>query len=158
MFHQNPDIKHAFISYCYKNLNVLSSKLVHQYLLSTTLPALLEERKKETNNDGMSLGDLLRENNLSSLHVNTVGNWLRILGFKYCTRKTHYYNDKHKSKENITYCMEFIKHYFEYKRKQLHSNKREVSNFYMKEGGLIHPWIWKNTLYLVHVMYMETDK
>ena len=32
-FNNNPDVKDAFISYCYKNLSTLTAKMLHEYML-----------------------------------------------------------------------------------------------------------------------------
>ena len=84
---QNPDVKEAVMLYCNENLGTLSSELLHEYLFSTCLPSLLKRRQIETNNMSMTMKELLKENNLLTLHLRTVGRWLISLGFKYCTQK-----------------------------------------------------------------------
>ena len=64
----------------------------------------------------MAIKDHLGVNSLQTLHMHTVSNWIDVLGFKFCNYKKNYNNDKHKSLENITYCKNFIKKYFKYKR------------------------------------------
>ena len=105
---ENPDLKEALLSFCNKNLSILSAKLVHTYLFTKALPSLLEKQKKESQNHDMTITDLLQENNLRILHVHTVGNWLNLLGLKFCARRRNYSNDKHESPENITCQMDFI--------------------------------------------------
>ena len=110
----NPELKDTLIAICNKNLSTLSAELVHSFHFITALPCLLEQRQIESNNPDMTISDLLQENNLQTLHVHTVNNWLNCLGHKYCSRKQNYYNDKHKSKENIAYWMKFIGRYLSY--------------------------------------------
>ena len=67
LFSSNPDLQEGFVLYCYKHLSTLSAELLHNYLFSTTLPSLLERRRTETNNNDMTMQDLLHENNLQTL-------------------------------------------------------------------------------------------
>ena len=60
----------------------------------------------------MTMKEMLQENKLSTLHLKTASNWLLTLGFKCSDRKEDYYNEKHKSKENVSYHKKFIKRYF----------------------------------------------
>lgn len=113
LFEVNPDIKEAVIQYSNDNLSVLSGELLHSFITDKCLPTLLETRCTETNNQSMTMSELLQENKLTSFHPRTVNNWIKLLGFKYSERKKTY-NDKHKSIENISYCHHFIKRYFKY--------------------------------------------
>ena len=79
LFTKNPDLKDGFVSYCYKNISILSNKLMQTYLFSTALPSLLEKRKIETHNYEMRLQELLHKNNLTTLHPKTVGNRINLL-------------------------------------------------------------------------------
>ena len=114
LFTSNPDLKDAFLSYCYENLSNLSAEMLQEYLFKVCLPALLKQRIAETNNADMTIRDVLKENHLQTLSVRTINVWLSKFGFKYSPRKKNYYNDKHESEANVAYRHEFIKRYFDY--------------------------------------------
>ena len=83
----NPDLKDAIITFCNENLVVISSELLHSYLVETCLPTLLSQRQAETKTPSMTMAELLKENRLNTLHPRTVNNWLLLLGYKYSPRK-----------------------------------------------------------------------
>ena len=86
----NPDLKEAVVNFCNENLSTLSAELLHNYITETCIPALLKTRRNETNNPTMTIDELLRENQLKSLHPRTVNNWMAQLGFTYQPRKKTY--------------------------------------------------------------------
>ena len=43
--------------------------------------------------------ELLKESHLTKVHIDTVYRWMRLLGFKYETRKKHFYVDTHNKPE-----------------------------------------------------------
>ena len=87
LFYANPEIKDAFMTNCYENLSNLSTKLLHEYLVSVCLPILLKRRQTENGNCDMTIKDSLIENGLRTFNIRTVQNWLAMLGFKYCACK-----------------------------------------------------------------------
>jgi transposase len=61
------------------------------YLHTIALPALLLQRREELADETFETTDLLRENRLTKLTLETVYRWLDRLGFKYEARKKGYY-------------------------------------------------------------------
>ena len=104
----NPDLKSAVVTYCNDNLAMLTAESLHNYITTKCLPTLLLTRQKENADPTMTMKQLLQENRLQTFHPRTVNNLMNILGYKYCTCKKNYYNDKHESKQNILCRYKFI--------------------------------------------------
>ena len=109
----NPDLTQAIITYCNNNLLHLTATEVQEYIINTCLPELLEKRKKELQNDNIDMDFLKKENNIKTVCKQTVTNWLKILGFRYCERKKSYYCDSHEKPENVAYRYKYIDRYLE---------------------------------------------
>jgi hypothetical protein len=114
MLERNPDFTRSIIRYAKTNLNELSAELLFNYLHQIALPALLLQRKEELVDDTFDIVDLLRENRLTKLTLETVYRWLDRLGFKYEARKKGYYVDNHEKPETVTYRRHFVKRYLKY--------------------------------------------
>ena len=115
----NPDFTQSLIAYCKQNLNDLSAKRVLTYLHMIALPALLEERRKELGDEDdpsctFDMDDLLKENRLTKLTLETVYRWFHRLGFKYEARKKGYYVDTHEKPDTVVYRRYFLKRYLAY--------------------------------------------
>ena len=113
LFSDNPDLFQQTTDFCRQNINSLSCEVVHQYLLDTALPKLVQSIQKDSQKD-FSMDDLFRMYNLKTLNVKTIQNWMNRLGFKYEPRKKSYYVDTHETPENVAYRSKFISKYFEY--------------------------------------------
>jgi len=114
MLERNPDFARSVIRYAKTNLNELSAELLLNYLHTIALPALLLQRQKELVDENFEITDLLRENRLTKLTLETVYRWLGRLGFKYEARKKGYYVDNHEKPETVAYRRHFIKRYLKY--------------------------------------------
>jgi DNA-binding transcriptional regulator YhcF (GntR family) len=114
MLERNPDFTRSVIRYAKTNLNELSAELLFNYLHTIALPALLLQRREELGDATLEITDLLRENRLTKLTLETVYRWLDRLGFKYEARKKGYYVDNHEKPETVAYCRHFIKRYLKY--------------------------------------------
>jgi DNA-binding transcriptional regulator YhcF (GntR family) len=114
MLERNPDFTRSVIRYAKTNLNELSAELLFNYLHTIALPALLLQRREELGDATLEITDLLRENRLTKLTLETVYRWLDRLGFKYEARKKGYYVDNHEKPETVAYRRHFIKRYLKY--------------------------------------------
>jgi hypothetical protein len=114
MLERNPDFTRSIIRYAKTNLKELSAELLFNYLHTIALPALLLQRREEIADDTFEISDLLRENRLTKLTLETVYRWLDRLGFKYEARKKGYYVDNHEKPETVSYRRHFIKRYLKY--------------------------------------------
>ena len=117
MLDSNPDLKEYLVTYAKENLSNLTAELLYSYLQETAMPALLEQRRRETGNGEMTMEELLKENQLKTLTLRTIYNWMDRLGFKYETRKKCYYVDNHEKPENVSYRGKFIDRYLEYEKR-----------------------------------------
>jgi hypothetical protein len=88
--------------------------LLFNYLHTITLPALLLQRREELADETFETTDLLRENRLTKLTLETIHRWLDRLGFKYEAKKKGYYVDNHEKPETVAYRRHFIKCYLKY--------------------------------------------
>jgi hypothetical protein len=60
---------------------------------------------------------LLGKYGLTKKRPSTCCNWLRQLGFLYCSQKKGYFVDRHEKPTTVAYRVAFISHYFEYERR-----------------------------------------
>jgi hypothetical protein len=102
------------IRYAKTNLNELSAELMFNYLHIIALPVFLLQRREELGNENYETIDLVRENQLSKLTLETLYGWLDRLGFNYEARKKGYYVDNHKKPEMVGYHRHFAKRYLKY--------------------------------------------
>jgi hypothetical protein len=114
MLERNPDFTRSIIGYAKTKLNELSAELLFNYLHTIALPALLLQRQEELADNNFEMTDLLRENRLTKLTLETVYRWLDRLGFKYEARKKGYYVDNHEKPETVAYRRHFVKRYLKY--------------------------------------------
>jgi DNA-binding transcriptional regulator YhcF (GntR family) len=114
MLERNPDFTRSVVRYAKTNLKELSAELLFNYLHEIALPALLLQRREELGDEAYETTDLLRENRLTKLTLETVYRWLDRLGFKYEARKKGYYVDNHEKPETVAYRRHFIKRYLKY--------------------------------------------
>ena len=75
--------------------------MLFNYLHTIALPALLLQRREELEDDTFETTNLLRENRLTKLTLETVDRWLDQLGFKYEARKKGYYVDNHEKQKRL---------------------------------------------------------
>jgi hypothetical protein len=90
LFQNNPDLFEAFLTYTRDNLDMLSTEMVHSYLLTIALPEVVRRRneEKEDDEDPDTIDMVLKESGVrKGLHHSTVHNWLKLLNFKYDVRK-----------------------------------------------------------------------
>jgi hypothetical protein len=111
MLERNPDFKRSLNWYAKTNLNELSAELLFNYLHTIALAALLLQRREELADETFETTDLLRENRLTKLTLETIYRWLDRLGFKYEARKKGYYVDNYEKPETVAYRRHFIKRY-----------------------------------------------
>jgi hypothetical protein len=114
MSERNPDFTRSVIRYAKTNLNELSAELLFNYPHTIALSALLLQRREELADETFETPDLLRENRLTKLTLETIYRWLDRLGFKYEARKKGYYVDNHEKPETVVYSHHFIKRYLKY--------------------------------------------
>jgi hypothetical protein len=114
MLDRNPDFTRSVTRFAKTNLNELSAEMLCNYLLSIALPVLLLQRQEELANDNFDMTDLLHENRLTKLTLETVYHWLDCLGFKYEARKKGYYVDNHGKPETVVYRHHFVKRYLKF--------------------------------------------
>ena len=117
MLDRNPDFARSVIKFAKRNLNDLSAEMMCNYLHTTALPELLRQRQEELDDKDFDIADLLRENRLTKLTLETVYRWLDRLGFKYEARKKGYYVDNHEKPETVSYRRHFVKRYLEYEKR-----------------------------------------
>jgi hypothetical protein len=103
MLDRNPDFTRSVIRFAKTNLTELSVEMLCNYLHTIALPVLLLQRQEELANDNFDMTDLLRENQLTKLTLETVYRWLDQLGFKYEARKKGYYVGNHEKPETVAY-------------------------------------------------------
>jgi hypothetical protein len=114
IFQNNPDLHQSLIAYARANLSTLSGELIHQYLFCTAIPGIVAKVKRETGQSEYDTAQFLSDNNLTTLSLNTVYNWLGLLGFTYSLSRKSYYVDSHEKPENTKYRAGFIKRYEAY--------------------------------------------
>ena len=90
MLEQNPDLKQALISFGKENLNELSAKRMSTYLHTIALPALLETKRQELEDDEYGMDKLLEAHGLTKVSLSTIYRWMDKLGFKYKPRRKGY--------------------------------------------------------------------
>jgi hypothetical protein len=76
MLERNLDFTLSVIQYAKTNLNELSAELLFDYLHTIALPALLMQRREELDDKTFETTDILRENRLTKLTLETVYRWL----------------------------------------------------------------------------------
>ena len=96
------------------NLDCLSGEFVFQYVVDKALPNILQEQRKELDDENFSMKELLRENGLTKINLTTIYPWMRKLGFKYEEWKKCYYVDNHDSESNVKYRRSMLQRYFKY--------------------------------------------
>ena len=111
ILHNNPDFFKEVLGFAKENLAELSGKAFYNYIYNVALPKLLRTRRKELRRSSFSMAELLQENHLSKLYIQTVYNWLHIIGFKYEVRKKTYYVDGHEKADVVRYRTNFCKRY-----------------------------------------------
>ena len=116
LLERNPDFKKGLVQYATSNLNELCAEFISAYLHDTALPALLKEYQEELENQGYTMFELLNGHSLTNLSIPTIYRWMRILGFKYESRKRCYYVDGHEKPETKTYRKKFIVRYFDHEK------------------------------------------
>ena len=116
LLHDNPDIKDSWDRWCDDNIDIVSAENLHHFLLHTALPQVVKKINEERDEDDekYTLTNLLNDNGLKVLTVQTVNVWMRQMGFKYEPRKKCYYVDTHNKPENVLYRKQFIQRYAEY--------------------------------------------
>jgi hypothetical protein len=106
--------------YARKHLAELSSEMLCEYLHNTVLPMLVkEDNGVEKDSEGYvdQVKPLLGKYGLTMICPSTCYNWLRQLGFLYCSQKKGYCVDGHEKPTTVTYRAAFISCHFEYKRR-----------------------------------------
>ncbi len=101
MLDRNPDFARSVMKFAKSNLNELSAEMMGNYLHTIALPKLLRQRQEALDDNEFDMTDLLRENRLTKLTLETVYRWLDRLGFKYEPRKKGYYVDNHENPESV---------------------------------------------------------
>ena len=114
IFNENPDCLKMMTNFCRENIKSLTVEAVHEFMLETALPKLLNKLLTKESKHIQTMSDLFAYYGLKNLHIKTIQNWMRSLGFKYEPRKIVYYIDTHETKENIKYRSEYIDTYFQY--------------------------------------------
>ena len=118
LLHDNPDIKESLDKWCDQNIDSVSAENIHHFLIHSALPQVVkkinQERKEHGDYEEYTLTNLLNDNGLKVLTIQTVNIWMRQMGFKYEPRKKCYYVDTHNKPENVEYRRNFIKRYAEY--------------------------------------------
>ena len=95
-----------------KNLDILGRKMMYLYIHDTLIPQNLEEMdpefrvqlEEEKDTDNV---ELFKRLNLTKLCADTVGIWLKKLGFLYDVVSNNYYVDRHEKKYDIWYIHKF---------------------------------------------------
>jgi hypothetical protein len=113
IFQNNPDLHQSLVSYARANLATLSGELIHQYLFNTAIPGIVTRVQRETGQE-YTTAQFLKDNNLTTLSLSTVYNWLGLLGFTYSLSRKSYYVDSHEKPENTKYRANFIRRYEAY--------------------------------------------
>ena len=136
LLENNPDLKEGLLKHAKENLNDLSGEMMFTYLHEVALPTLIENRRQELEDNDITLEDVLKENQLTKLTLNTVYRYMERLDFKYEPRKKCYYVDGHEKPETIAYREKYVKRYLKtefrmYRWIQLPKNEVEE----MKENG-----------------------
>jgi hypothetical protein len=117
MLDRNPDFTRSVITFAKQNVNELSAEMMCSYLHMFALPALLQQRKEELDNNNFELVDLLYENRLTKLTLATVYHWLDRLGYNYELRKKGCYVDNHEKPETVAYRRHFIKLHLQFEER-----------------------------------------
>ena len=109
----HPDLYEGLMSYCSTNLSHLSAESIHAYLFDKGLPEIVKKIEKERS-CAYTIQMLLLESGLKKVCIQTINNWMQLLGFKYEPRKKCYYVDNHEKPENVIYRKGYIHRYFQY--------------------------------------------
>jgi hypothetical protein len=104
----NPGLYEAFMSHARSNLASLSAEMMHHYLFSTAIPAVLLWIQKVKRMSEYTMQHFFNDNNLTVLTTRTVSSWMLKLGFVYSPNKKTYYVNSHEKPDNIQYRMQFI--------------------------------------------------
>jgi hypothetical protein len=117
---RNKEICISLKTYIREHLAELSSEMVCEYLHNTVLPMLVKEDiGLERESDGYvdAVRTVLGKYGLTKICPSTCYNWLRQLGFTYCTQKKGYFVDGHEKPATVAYRANFISRYFECERR-----------------------------------------
>ena len=82
-----PNLHRSLVKEMEDNLAHLSGEFVFHYLVDTGLPNILEERRKELENEDFTTCEILQENGLTKLTLSTIYRWMHAIGFKYKEKK-----------------------------------------------------------------------
>ena len=113
LLEENPDLKDAIVYFARDHLHELSASLLFHFLHEEALPALVEKKREELDNQQYSKDDLLVDHQLGKLTLRTVYKWMERLGFRYQPRMKCYYVDGHEKPEVIVYRRNFMRRYIE---------------------------------------------
>jgi hypothetical protein len=117
---RNPELVLKIKEYIREHLSELSSEMLCEHLHNNVLPVLVKEetgveKDSETYVDQVKV--VLGRYGLTKICPSTCYNWLRLMGFKYCTQKKGYFVDGHEKPATVAYRANFISRYFEYERR-----------------------------------------
>ena len=113
-FDLNPNLKDKFLQYAKENISILSPNLMMQYVTDELIPLLVEQEKKELDDEEITKEEVMKSYRLKTICIRTICNWMDKLGFKFSVRKKTYYVDGHERPDNVQYRKEYLQRYFSY--------------------------------------------
>ena len=121
---QNDDIKQRIVQYGREQLSELTCEFLLEYIHDSILPVMVEEQKDEEEiKECKCIEDkkkvILKQYGLTCICPQTIYNWMKLLGFKYGTRKKGYYVDGHERPATVAYRYNFVSRYLSRER-QMH--------------------------------------
>ena len=107
-----PDFTRKLKLFCNSILATMTLENVHEHIHENMLPEMLEEwRQNPDVDDGATMEDFLRAHRLKNLSLNTVNNWLLMIGYSYSAKRKSYYVDGHEREDVVAYRNQFVKRY-----------------------------------------------
>ena len=116
LLERNQELCIKIKEYVHEHLSELSSEMLCEYMHTVVMPILVkDETGVEKENVGYTdyLKVTLGKYGLTKIFPSTCYNWLRQLGFQYCTQKKGYFVDGHEKPATVAYQDAFISRYFE---------------------------------------------
>jgi hypothetical protein len=121
-----PDAKDQIIAFGITNLAMLTIEKVHNHIICRVIPRLTKtwmQENDETTNESTSFPNdndaaeenrvhsFLNKHGLKSMSLSTTWRWMRLLGFRYDTRRKSFYVDGHERDDVVASRKEFCKRY-----------------------------------------------
>ena len=112
-FSENPDLKRAFIEHGNNNLESLKSEMMVDYVEEVLVPKLIVKHTDPVSKVVPTRAEVLTIYRLTTINPCTVSRWLNKFGFRYSSRKKHYFVDSHEKPENKVYRKAYCERYLQ---------------------------------------------